>query len=329
MLTPCPLYPPMAWGKLNLAGVTAMVRAFPIARMATPPSASRPFRHPQVRWLLGGGLIAAFGTAFVLELLRIAARLPLTPEDPLFIPITYLALFGGSSLALVACYRRQGIALKPLFGPLPSAAMGRWAVWLTVTGFVFSVGAFQFTYGLLAWVAPEYVNAILNQTLFLGTLETPWPGLYNGLMVLVLLVAAPVLEELLFRGALIHRWGCRWQGGAAVVISSVLFGILHANWLGLGMLGLVLALLYLQTRSLWLVIGVHGLNNAMAVGIDRLMNGLALETAPTLAAFQQGWWFGLVLMAIALPVLIPFIRRTWPLTAQPLPYFANQMGHRP
>jgi membrane protease YdiL (CAAX protease family) len=286
-------------------------------------SKSSPFQHPQVRWLIAVGLAAGILTALVLELVRTVAQLPLAAEDPLFVPFTYLAMFGGCSLWLTAVYRHQGIALGALLGPLPSPSRVRLGVWLAFAALVFSVGAFQFTYGLLARWMPGYVEAALSQDLFLGGTETPWPWLYNGLMTLVLLVAAPVLEELIFRGAMLHRWGYRWNGPVAVVGSSLLFGILHANWVGLGMFGLVMALLYVQTRSLWLVMGIHALNNGVAVGLDRLGHWFFAETATTVVEFQQGWWLGLLLMAIALPVLIRYIRRVWPLTAQPLPYFIN------
>jgi membrane protease YdiL (CAAX protease family) len=237
-------------------------------------------------------------------------------------PVIYFVLFGGLGIWLLWDYRHRGVRLRSLFGPLPPGSLWRSAGGIWLSSFVFSLGAFQFTYGLLAGLAPDYVASTLEQSLFLGPEETRIPLLYNALIVFLLVVAAPVLEELLFRGALIHRWGSCWNGRAAVVVSSVLFGLLHANWLGIGMFGLVLALLYLQTRSLWLAIAVHAFNNAVAATLGLVGYWMPLPT-PSLSSFQQGWWLGLLLMAVTTPLLVRFIRRCWPLTVQPLPYFAN------
>ena len=56
------------------------------------------------------------------------------------------------------------------------------------------------------------------------------PGLLGGL-VLVLLVAVgtPVVEELFFRGLFLRSVARRWGPAAGVVVSSVVFGLFHAT----------------------------------------------------------------------------------------------------
>lgn len=97
--------------------------------------------------------------------------------------------------------------------------------------------------------------------------STPWaPLLTLGIAVVVL---APLTEEWLFRGilmpALQRALGARraWAGVvAAVLISSLIFGLLHwPVWWVPGIYGVVLALLSLRMRSLAMPMLVHGAIN--------------------------------------------------------------------
>ena len=80
---------------------------------------------------------------------------------------------------------------------------------------------------------------------------------------------APVAEELYFRG-LIYRWfRARFGFWPALLISSVIFALGHADSVGVVasafVLGLLLAAVFDRGRSLWLSIAIHVANNALAV----------------------------------------------------------------
>jgi membrane protease YdiL (CAAX protease family) len=84
-------------------------------------------------------------------------------------------------------------------------------------------------------------------------------------------VAAPLLEEAVFRGALLRGLRARVGGRWAVGLSSVAFAIIHPQ-VGLGLvgvlvIGLVLALLREHERSLWPSVVVHALNNGVALAV--------------------------------------------------------------
>lgn len=104
-----------------------------------------------------------------------------------------------------------------------------------------------------------------------------WSQLPVGILVIAIL--APLSEEAYFRG-LALGWGRRhWGRGAAVLFSSVLFGLVHGKWLvpggldgwlltaELAAMGLVLAFVALRTRTLWASCATHALNNLCAVGL--------------------------------------------------------------
>lgn len=81
----------------------------------------------------------------------------------------------------------------------------------------------------------------------------------------LLLVGAACLEELLFRGYALQVLVQLSGAAPAVVLSSVLFGLAHnsnpnADWLSLAnttLAGVLLAVVYLRSRSLWLPMALH------------------------------------------------------------------------
>ncbi|MBL7809499.1 MAG: CPBP family intramembrane metalloprotease [Saprospiraceae bacterium] len=78
-------------------------------------------------------------------------------------------------------------------------------------------------------------------------------------------------EELLLRGALLYLLMTKWGNRRAIILTSVLFGVLH--WLNGGvwgnlvqmvivflytfLMGLVLAYSFVQTRTIWMPIAIH------------------------------------------------------------------------
>lgn len=101
-----------------------------------------------------------------------------------------------------------------------------------------------------------------------------WPRLIGT--ALAVQVGAAVVEEILLRGVLfrvVEQWLGSW---VALVLSALLFGLLHAGnpnatWaaaLGLSLqAGVLLAAAYMVSRSLWLPIGLHWGWNAVQAGV--------------------------------------------------------------
>ena len=90
----------------------------------------------------------------------------------------------------------------------------------------------------------------------------------NVSMIILTVVMAPILEEILFRGILqkgmINNGMKPW---VAIIISSFIFGLIHGypwQFVGAGLLGLVLGLVYHKTKSLLIVILLHAFNNLLS-----------------------------------------------------------------
>lgn len=268
------------------------------------------------------GLALAFGTLGALELL------PLQGDDPILAPILYSLIFVGLCVSILLAARRSPLRLALLLGPVPKRLAWVQLLWLVVGLFLFSLGAFQVSYLGLSLVAPGLVEATLRQSLLLSADDVAAPGLYNSLMLFSVLVVAPITEEFIFRGVLLHRWGVKWGVRPAIVLTSVLFGMLHSNLIGLFVFGVVMSLLYLSTRSLLVPMAAHAINNAIAAGIDFLAAQPTATTIDTLVEFRASWWLGVLCLLVSAPWVLRYVVYHWPARRAPLPYFINQ-GCRP
>jgi len=96
-----------------------------------------------------------------------------------------------------------------------------------------------------------------------------------GLIVagLMVMVVAPVGEELFFRGFFYRALRSRFSMIGAAVLDGLLFGIIHYNFDGadallllppLALLGFIFCVVYEKTGSIFPSIGMHAFNNAVA-----------------------------------------------------------------
>lgn len=289
------------------------------------PPASNPFATGlKARWVVLGCALVILGLGMGLAVLETIGALPLQPEDPLLAPVLYILLFSILSFGLWLKARRS-LRLRLLVGTWPAHLSVPRLLLLMVGVFLFSLGAFQVSYLLLSLVAPEMVEATLQQSLLLSADDTAFPETYNRLILFSAVIVAPITEEFLFRGILLHRWATKWSLSAALISTSILFGVLHSNLVGLFVFGLVMGLLYLQSRCLWVPILAHALNNAIASVLEFLTTQSATDiTVDTLAEFRSSWWLGILCLVVSAPGVIRYIFRNWPRANASLPYLMNQ-----
>jgi membrane protease YdiL (CAAX protease family) len=115
----------------------------------------------------------------------------------------------------------------------------------------------------------EYIQSLIVLPNLLessfNTLQSGWLG------ILSLAVFGPVLEELMFRGAITSALLKEYNPAKAIVLSALVFGIFHINpaqVLTATLVGLLLGWVYYQTASLIPCILIHVLNNATSVYIN-------------------------------------------------------------
>lgn len=99
-----------------------------------------------------------------------------------------------------------------------------------------------------------------------SNMEGSWLG------ILAIAIVGPILEEILFRGAITSELLKAYSPKKAIFFSALIFGIFHINpaqVLNAFLLGLLLAWLFYKTHSLIPGILIHILNNSLSVYFTR------------------------------------------------------------
>ena len=238
-------------------------------------------------------LLVRTGTAMSPRALRIAAL------------VAYLSVL----IVLVLRARHARLDWRALFGPPPTREL------LPLLGVVIPIGLLTLgaaiaVYIPLSYLAPGFVERLMldGSPLFEARTIGDWLEL-----VVVGVLAAPLVEELLFRGFLLHRWARRWGTISAVVASSALFAVLHGEWIGHFLFGVAMAALYLRTRRLWMPIAAHAINNGV-VALFTLVDVLRRSPPETtsLAELRGEWPLAIVALGGGVLLLRWYLRRWWP-----------------
>jgi len=207
--------------------------------------------------LLGAIVVAALGRALAgSDPARTDIRLSYGLSSLVMLLVTLLALLPGGLREVLG-------ALLPWPGWRPS-------VW----GLAAGIGL-KLLGDAVVLVESRLAPVAVNNPLLLH------PGAFTGwavpVLILGVVVAAPLAEELLFRG-LLYGWlrRCLPVGWAAVLDGAV-FGLAHRSWtlaVPLGLVGAGLCLLYERWRSLWPSVLAHAALNATSLLLALWVVGL-------------------------------------------------------
>lgn len=133
--------------------------------------------------------------------------------------------------------------------------------WIILGGYLLvRVVAIGGTFLLNSQGTESTANDAIIQTIFNG--ENPL------LIILLIGIAAPIMEEIVFRGGIIGFWLEKFPI-VAIAVSSILFGLVHGptnviSFLIYSLMGLVLSFVYYKTQRIEVSISVHFLNNILA-----------------------------------------------------------------
>ncbi|MGH0030679.1 MAG: CPBP family intramembrane glutamic endopeptidase [Myxococcota bacterium] len=253
---------------------------------------------------------------------------------PTLVELGVYALAGG---VLAFLCRRSGLDLSRLFGPVPGAREALRTAALAVPMLALSVAGFWLLYWPLSFLAPGFVSAwALAPVPLLVEVGGRHPLLPNVLVFGVTCLAVPLFEEFVFRGLLLHRWAVRWNVRRSVVLTSLLFGLGHVDLIGGAAFGLVAAVLYIETRSLYHPLLLHAANNVLAFAATVAETSvLGTEPRMDVATLRELWWVGALGLAIGGPWTVRFLRAHWRPEAWTLPHAAGTLapakplGHAP
>ena len=94
--------------------------------------------------------------------------------------------------------------------------------------------------------------------------------LIRGMMAVMVVIIAPIAEEVIFRGYIYPVTKKYTRPVFAVLMTSLIFGVVHLNisaLLPLVFLAIILTLAYEYTGSIWAPISIHALFNAQTVAV--------------------------------------------------------------
>lgn len=281
--------------------------------MSTPlPISDSRFGELRLKGLIG------WPTLTILVFLVVGFLPPRSRGGGLLTAAAY-AFYATLLLAALLAARRAGISPRDVFGPSPRTRRP----WLLAAG----LAPLLLTFAAVALVAllsaarlfapdwaasqmrnaegPEIISRLLTHD--------------KVLLVLVLTVVAPIVEEIVFRGLLMRKWAAARGFWTGVIGSSLVFAVLHPpSWIGSFVFGVVVSILYLWSGSLVVAIVVHSLNNIFVTIAVAGGSGAAGSTAAAENPLAAGphWTSTLLLLVIVgaaiLMIVQPLLRELRP-----------------
>ncbi|MEM7360685.1 MAG: type II CAAX endopeptidase family protein [Pseudomonadota bacterium] len=194
---------------------------------------------------------------------------------------------------------------KPKLNDIPAALE------LTLFVVVFSMAAAFALFYPLSFILPEFVNYwYIDLPPFIYAWGESYPFLPNLLSFLSLVVLTPIVEELAFRGVLLHRWSFKFGTRKAVLWSSLIFGIAHPDPIGAFAFSVAMCFLYMKSGTLLVPILCHSITNLIAWLYSA---GYFYVQGPfyeyTLKEFQSEWGLGMVWIVLSAAWVISYVKR--------------------
>jgi uncharacterized protein len=221
-------------------------------------------------------VVIAFVLYLVLQVLGVTLVLVLANVEPSSVEETLLIVAVVALSTLLSVGLTVALRWRPSFSSIGLRSVS-WRWLLAGAGI-----------GLLGWAAN--IGTSLAYIWLTSDASNPQEPLVNAaqestlqftfMMILGALVV-PLAEELLFRGML-YTWLRRWGVAVAVGVSAIVFGLFHGVSVVLPaavLLGVLTALIYEKSGSIWPAVMVHVANNAIVFGIARVLTEMGTEVS--------------------------------------------------
>lgn len=241
---------------------------------AEAPVSEKPFPGiwPSLGWIALYFIFQVVATVIVSTIAMIAQKMATNPGapavDPLLVAMAPINIIWGLILAValqIACMwvylckddRAAQLGLSH-FGKL---SIGR-TLAIAIVAILLATG---FNHVYATYIIPGIPMQDDMAKLLASIPRTP---LNIGLGLIAIAVAAPLIEELLFRGLLQKSFAHKMPVGAAILLSAFLFSLVHMQpyaMPALMSLGAAFGYIYHKTGSLRMTILLHMINNALAL----------------------------------------------------------------
>ena len=256
------------------------------------------YRYPNIRqsvWILVSFLVLVILLVVPLYFIETVTDFPLL-EHPVSLTLIQLIVYG---LILARGLKRAKASLREICPLVPVRLSLLLPMALTVIG----------TFILLT----EINNLLLNFLPPPASLTSYVQSLVCASrwgMIIAVVVVAPVIEELLFRGLILRGFLSHYSTRKAILASAIIFGLFHLNpwqFIGATTWGILFAWWFIQTRSILPCVFGHALVNALAC-----RSLFRLEIPGFTGEFPPRWlhFIGFVLAALGVWLLIHQFRKS-------------------
>jgi CAAX protease family protein len=240
-------------------------------RLGTPDFTIR-WWHGVVFFMAAAGVQSALiGLLTIAQVLGLLGTTAKQIQDSLFSP----TMVAAQVVFTCSLFTALAIGSTRLFGLRP-------VEWLRLKGAPPAVF-------FCAAVGVAAVGILADQTIFF--LHSLWPGVFNAaqledfakvfahagtfwfiVLTLVVTIGPGIGEELFFRGFILRAFRKDISAVPAVLLTAVLFGLIHMDWLqgvGAGIIGVYLGFIALRSGSLWPAVVAHAINNLISAIYSR------------------------------------------------------------
>jgi uncharacterized protein len=271
------------------------------------------FKSLKVRHLIGVNFIAIL----VFTFLSLASGLMIN-QFWAFHLVYCLSMIITTWWTIQKCKEFQ-IDLRQVIGAMPRKIPWLKLFYLEISMTLFTLSSVMLLLWLVSIFSPGFFEQFYKGQSSTGTTLTNASSVLEKILTFfTLVIVAPITEEFLFRGIILQRWTEKWGIMKGLIATSVLFGFGHANNpIGLSMFGLIMGLLYLQTRTLWIPIILHAMNNFLVfIVIFMRSPRKSVATRQVLESyqvhFQHYGWVYILLTIISLIMLLRYIKPNFP-----------------
>jgi membrane protease YdiL (CAAX protease family) len=273
------------------------------------------------------GLSMILGGLITFSIVSVALHVPLTDIQsilmrPEYTSMTQMAnafasIIGFGLPVLVVAYFTPGNMGPNLgFRPITTEKQVLIVVLLAFTGLILSgalgdlTDKLTFSSSVRNWATnleSQYKKALMAMT----QMRTIWDLLFA---ILTIAVVPAVVEELYFRASL-QKIITDWSGKpyVAIVVTAILFSAFHFSYFGFlsrMSLGIVLGLIYYLTKTIWLPILMHFINNAIGVSALYMVRNNPKQIDKVLDSNLAYYW--VLLGIVVLMILFKQLKATMP-----------------
>lgn len=247
----------------------------------------------------------------------------------LYMNIYYIAFSLISFLAILKRAKRSNVVSDFLIG---SAAI-KSIKWIPLLSLFYGILTLEYGISALSTFVSYHVSPEMTQRAVeaseLGLIPDSSGSLFGQILSFLvaavsLVIVAPITEEYIFRGILLHRFTHKWGKTVGIIVSSVMFGAVHFNIhaISIGVGGLLYALVYLRTRNLLFPILLHSIHNAYVLVMNVANQWIQADTQGL--AVWASLWNGAVYVFLGLPIVLFFCK--WPRRESMMPYDFNAVN---